>query len=134
MFGADIVTAIPELRAHAESLMLDYGTAKRPTGQVEYVGGVDIDAYADLFSSPCKIQVRTIQGRESEVGGRTSVASVTELHLPANTTPLQVGDVWELTAVDPISLAKVGQRVRILAPAEGTLKTASRYPVEEVLT
>lgn len=59
---------------------------------------------------------------------------MTELHLPANTTPLQVGDVWELTAVDPISLAKVGQRVRILAPAEGTLKTASRYPVEEVLT
>lgn len=130
-------SAVRKGRRAAESLMLDTGKALRPAGGMVYdpVTQAEVEATVPLFGpAPCKIQVRMIQGRESEVGGRTSVASVTELHLPANTTPLQVGDVWELTAVDPISLAKVGQRVRILAPAEGTLKTASRYPVEEVLT
>ena len=133
MLAHDIVAALPEMRAQAESLMLDTGKALRPTGGYEYVDGEDVLATDDLFTSRCKIQTRTIQARESEVGGRTAVTVRTELHLPADTPPMVAGDLWEFTAVDPLSLATVGQRVRVLAPVAGTLKTARRYEVEQVV-
>lgn len=134
MFNTDIMAAIPELRAHAESLMLDHGIALRPTGGYEYVGGEEVLATTDLFESTCKIQTRNLVARETEVGARTSISVRTELHLPADTAPLAVGDLWEFTAVHDLSLSTVGQRVRIVGPVAGTLKTAARYEVEEVLT
>lgn len=114
--------------------MLDTGTARRLTGGWTVVDGVEVRAAADLFTSPCKIQTRQIQPRESEVGGRTAVEVSTELHLPADTAPLEVGDLWELTAVNFLSLAVVGTRYRVTAPVDGTFKTARRYAVERVVS
>lgn len=114
--------------------MLDSGTALRPTGGWTVVNGVEVPATAPLLSSRCKVQTRAIQARESEVGGRTAVEVRTELHLPADTAPLAVGDVWEFTAVHALSLSVVGQRLRVTAPVAGTLKTARRYQVEEAVT
>lgn len=114
--------------------MVDTGTAKRPTGDYEYVDGVEVLATEDLFTSRCKVQTRNLVAREEQVGARTSVSVRTELHLPASTDPLQVGDLFEFTAVDPLSLAVVGQRVRIVAPVSGSLKTARRYEVTEAVS
>lgn len=82
------------------------------------------------FSSRCKIQARNVQPQESEVGGRTAVTVRTELHLPVDTPPLHVGDVWEITTTHPLSLSVVGEKYRVTAPVDGTLKTARRYEVE----
>lgn len=131
MSAASAVTAG---RRAAESLMLDTGRALRPTGGYEYVNGEEVQATEELFTSRCKAQTRTLVARESEVAGRTSTSIRTEIHLPADTDPLKVGDLWEFTAVSPISLAVVGQRVRVLGPVTGTLKTAARYEVEQVVT
>lgn len=135
-----IEAELPYLRVEAEAMMVDAGTAKRPTGGYEYDPaanggeGGDVLAADDLFTSPCKIQTRNLVAREEEVGGRTSVSVRTELHLPASTDPLQVGDLWELTAVNALSLGTVGQRLRIVGPVAGTLKTARRYEVVEVVS
>lgn len=121
-------------RRAAEALMVDTGKALRPTGGYELVDGEDVLATEDLFTSVCKVQTRNLVARESEVGARTSVSIRTELHLPASTEPLAAGDLWEITAVHPLSLATVGQRVRVVGPVTGSLKTARRYEVEEVVS
>jgi hypothetical protein len=126
-------------RAAAERMMLDAGQALRPTGEWETVDigledDVEVEVTQHLFDSRCKVQTREVQARESEVGGRTAVEVRMELHLPADTPPLAVGDVWEFTAAHPLSLSTVGQRLRVTSPVAGTLKTARRYSVEEVVT
>lgn len=131
---AAIEAELPFLRAEAESLMLDTGNALRPTGGWVVVGGIEVQATDTLFASPCKVQTRAIQAREAQVGGRTAVEVRTELHLPADTAPLAVGDLWEFTTVHALSLSVVGQRLRVTAPVAGTLKTARRYQVEEVVS
>lgn len=127
-------------RVAAERLMVDEGQASRPTGGLVFdpaanggTGG-DVEETSPLFSSRCKVQTRNLVARESEVGGRTSVSVRTELHLPAATDPLAVGDVFELTAVSDLSLSVVGQRLRVVGPVSGSLKTARRYEVEEVVS
>jgi hypothetical protein len=129
---AAIASELPFLRAEAEALMVDAGTAMRPTGGFVYDAGTDteVEAADDLFDSPCKVQTRNIQPRESEVGERTAVTYRVELHLPVSSEPLAAGDLFEITAVDDLSLSVVGQRFRVLAPVAGTLKTARRYEVE----
>lgn len=137
MLADDITNELPYLRAEAESLMLDAGTALHPTGEglvYDEIAQLDVEATTPLFDSRCKIQTRTLQARESEVGGRTSVEVRTELHLPASTAPLAADDLWEITATHPLSLSSIGQRLRIVGPVAGTLKTARRYEVTEVVS
>lgn len=133
-----LTAAVSGARA-AERQMLDSGTAKRPTGGYAYdpdanggTGG-DVEATSDLFSSACKIQNRNLVAREAEVGDRTAVTVRTELHLPIDSAPLARRDVWEITAVHERSVATVGERFRVIAPVDGTLKTARRYEVERVV-
>lgn len=119
-------------RMAAEATMLDTGKALRPTGGWTVVGGIEVPATTNLFSSvACKVQTRDVQAVESEVAGRTAVEVRTELHLPASSAPLAVGDLWEITAVHALSFAVVGARYRVTAPVAGTLKTARRYQVEQ---
>ena len=51
-------------REAAESMMLDTGTAKRPTGETAYDPGeqAQVPTYVDgfEFSSPCKLQARAL--------------------------------------------------------------------------
>lgn len=116
--------------------MLDSGTAKRPTGGFAYNGGTDTDAEAtsDLFTSVCKVQSRDVQPHEAEVGGRTSVSVVTELHLPASTAALTVGDLFVVTTPHALSTVAASTTFRVTAPVGKTLATARRYEVEQVVS
>lgn len=117
--------------------MLDTGKALRPSGGTYYdeVSQTEREATEDLFGPvACKVQARNVQPREAEVGGRTSTSVRTELHLPASSPRLEVGDLWEFVTAHPLSLTTVGQQVRVIGPVAGTLKTAARYEVEEVLS
>lgn len=121
-------------RRLAESKMVDYGKALRPTGPAGYDKATqsEIQPADDLFESPYKIQTRTLLARESEVGGRTATINRVELHLPASTAPLAVGDLWECVTPSPDSLEVAGNQWRVTGPAAGSLKTARRYSVEAV--
>lgn len=123
-------------RAAAERLMLDAGTALRPTGETAYDPATQTegDVYADLFTSPCKIQSRSLAAREEQVAGRTATSVRVELHLPASTEPLTAGDVWEVTTPHSLSVVPAGRRYRILAPFEKGLATARRYEVEVMVS
>lgn len=122
-------------RAAAESLMLDEGRARRPTGRAyDLAQQTEVETYDDLFTSRCKLQSRVLVARESEAGGRTVTSVRVELHLPIDTDPLTVGDVWEMTAVNSLSSGVVGHRFRIQGPHEKTLPTARRYDVEAVIS
>lgn len=120
-------------RRAAESLMLDHGTAKRPNdGKWSYnpVSGNEEQATTDLFTSRCKVASRALVAREVEVGGRTATSVRLELHLPADTDPLEVGDLFTVTEVAPTSLSQVGRTYRVTGLADGTFRTAARYEVE----
>ncbi len=109
--------------------MLDAGTAKRPAGTA-YTGGADVTTYTTLFSSACKIQSGGLQAGSQEVGGRTSTIVSLELHLPASTAALTVGDEFEVTTPHALSTVPAGTVYRVVAPAEGSQKTARRYQIE----
>lgn len=122
-------------RAAAERLMLDTGTAKRPTGEMVYDPGTqtEVEATTDLFTSPCKIQTRQVQEKAVEVGARTATVVRVELHLPADTAPLEVDDLWTVDTPGELSTVPAGRTFRVLAPFEKGLATARRYDVEVVL-
>lgn len=129
--AAELATA----RVDAEALMLDAGTARRPDGTAyDDEQQAEVTTYGDLFSSPCKLQARNVAALVEEVGGRTATTVRLELHLPVDTDPLTVGDVWEMTAVADLSSAVVGARYRVSAPIAKTYLTARRYEVEEVVS
>lgn len=121
-------------RRAAERLMLDAGQALRPTGPPAYNKELqqNVTPTELLFPSRCKIQARELQAREAEVGGRTATTVRLELHLPATTPPLDVDDLWEVTATHPLSTARL-VRYRVLAPVGKTLATANRYEIEETV-
>jgi hypothetical protein len=119
-------------RRAAEALMLDAGTAKRPTTGWQYDAGTGAEVQASdvLFSSRCKVASRALVAREQEVGGRTSTTVRLEIHLPADSTPLRVGDLFVMDTVSPASLSQPGRTYRITGLADGTFRTAARYEVE----
>lgn len=131
---AAIKGELPFLRAEAEALMLDAGTAKRPNGGWVVVDGKEVEAIDDLFDSICKIQSRSLAVQNDEVGGRTATTVRLELHLPASTAPLTVGDLFELTRLHAMSTADLNARYRVLGPVGKTWATARRYEVEEVVS
>lgn len=114
--------------------MLDAGTAKRPAGGTGYTGGVDVDTYDDLFSSVCKIQGSGLQAQADEVGARTATTVPLELHLPAATAALRVGDVFTVTTPHAVSTVPSGTTYRVTAPVEGSLRTARRYHIERTVS
>jgi hypothetical protein len=133
----DVSALLAQGREAAESLMLDYGKALRPTVGNQYdpvtqTTGPVLDDLND--EGAYKIQTRNLVARESEVGGRTSTTIRVELHRPAWTEPLLTGDVWECVTPSPDSLEVTGARWRVTGIAAGSLKTARRYEVERVLS
>ena len=137
MLADAIASELPYLRAQAESLMLDEGSAQRPTGETTYdsaqqaqVAEMDPDFG---FTSKCKIQARNVIVRTEEVGERTASLIRMELHLPVDTEPLQVGDLWTVTTPHALSTVPANTVYRVNGPAEGSLKTARRYEVERLL-
>lgn len=123
-------------RRAALGLMLDYGTASRPTGGYVYDPGTgqDVAATADLFVSRCKVQMSGRLNSTVEVGARTAVELAPVLHLPADTDPLEVGDLFTVTDPHPLSLIPAGRTYRVVAPFEKGLATARRYEVEVVVS
>lgn len=134
VIGHEIAAVLPELRAHAESLMVDAGRALRPSGGVVYADQQETREYVEVFTSRCKVKPRDLGVEAVEVGGRSAVRDRPVLHLPVSAPPLLPGDEWEITAVSPLSTVVVGRRYRVSGPFEKSLATARRYEVEEMVT
>lgn len=103
-------------------------TFNEATGQTE-------TAYVTRLVSKCKVQTRTLQARQEEVGGRTATTVSVELHLPVSAGAVVVGDVCEITAVGSLTDSQLlGRKFRIVAPVAKSYATARRLDVEEVVS
>lgn len=123
-------------RTAAESLMVDRGIMRRPTGlsTQDPDSGAETPTFDDLFESKAKIQARNLQAITQEVGGTTSTSVRVELHLPVSAPAVQVGDVWEHTRVSSLSdVQLLGRKFRVVAPVGKSFATARRLEVEEVI-
>lgn len=134
-----IQSYLPELRSDAEALMTDTCTVRRidpdapPTQDPDT--GTESPTYADLFTSKCKVQARSLQALTAEAGGRTATTVRVELHLPVSAAAAQTGDVVEITAVGALSDVQLrGRKFTVAAPVAKSFATARRYEVEEVVS
>lgn len=135
----DLADALTAGQAMAEALMTDTVTIRRidpdapPTQDPDT--GTTSPTYADLFTSPCKVQARALGALTAEAGGRTATTVRVELHLPLSADALETFDVAEITAVGPLSDPQlVGRKFTITAPVAKSFATARRYEVEEVVS
>ena len=133
MLGDDLTAALPELRAHAESMMVDACRVERVTGtRFDRILGVDVADTSLVYAGPCRVKAVDAQ---SASAGTDSVAwgvHVDEVHLPvAGSEDVRPLDVVTVTgsAMDP---GLVGRRLVIRGWPARSLATARRFRVDEV--
>lgn len=133
-----ILTAaeLEEFRRDAESLMQDTCTVSRRSGSTK-VDGLDAPAFAQMFTSPCKVAGRSQGGdvspRTVTVGGVERVVIQGGVHLPVTAEAVREGDRIEVTeigsATDP---ALLGSTWEVVGFAGKSWATARRLDVVEV--
>jgi hypothetical protein len=129
--AADVASALPELRAAAESLHLDTFTVYRPAGF-----GPDPDeplreipVFATVHTGVRgKFQTGQAQARETETPGVKVAETSLQWHTSVSVTGVLTDDVVECTASADPSLVNV--RARIVGPFVKSIATARRFQVE----
>lgn len=99
-FGHTIAAALPQMRANAESLMVDTATVQRKTGATTDPDNKQrVPVWSTIATTPLRVIRRTLQARSTEAGG-------------------QQLDQWQLELRAPWSLdVRKGDRVTITAQA-----------------
>ena len=131
MLGDDLAAALPELRAQAESMMLDTVTITRPGEAVTAEDGTVTTLAQTVYQGRARWKPPTTTATQSEVGASIMVTTPGEVHIPAGTpySP-QPGDIIECTA-SRFDASLVGRRTTVRSRFGGSLVTAYRIPVEE---
>jgi hypothetical protein len=117
-------------RVAAEALMLDTVTIRRRTGEsTDGDTGVTTPVWTVVYSWKGKVQQRSTQGSNRDVGEAERLASSLELHLPITATGPQSDDVAtvDTSALDP---QLVGKTFTVRGPAHKSFATARRLTVE----
>ena len=138
MFGADLAAALPEMRAHAESRMLDHFEFRLPVGTgwvYDKILGEDVEAYTVLFETKGRIKAATgLATRDEQGGARTIVSTNRELHIPVDSPEVPVGAYAVPLSIHPTSDPTLaGSRLRVAGPSPGSQTTARRLEITEVL-
>lgn len=129
MLGHDIAAALPELRAHAESLMVDSCTITRAGsgGSTidEVTGAVIPPAGATVYDGPCRVQrPGTSTAPRADTGGYEIGVGTLLAQLPVDATGVRRGDTFTVTAATDPDLLGVDARVEAnLAKTHATKRT-----------
>ena len=130
--GDAIATALPRLRAQAESLMRDTIRADRQTGTTPDGLGGDVPVLTTLYTGRGKVQSQAVQQLNPEAGGHVYTVQRYEVHLPVGSFSPAVGDLLSVTtAADNPELT--GRVFRVTALMHKSQPTAYRLAVEEVV-
>lgn len=117
--------------------MLDTCDIKYKTGETtqDPETGETTPVYATRFSTPCRVKVAEgLAARSSEVGGRTAVVVVRQLHIPVSSAAVHPGDIAVMTSIHETSDPTLAGATLILdGPAPGSQTTARRLQVSEVI-
>lgn len=131
-FAEDVLAALPRMRARAESLMIDTAEIKRQTGiTTDPATGVVTPAYSPIYSGPARFKAPSTGARDATAGAHTFTVTAPEVHIPVGSCQVQPGDIVTCLAsqLDP---GMVGRVHRVVAPANGSMTTAYRLPLEVV--
>ena len=133
MLGYDITATLPELRAQAESLMVDACIVDRPVGEpvLNTTTGQMETTYAPVYTGKCRIQNPGTQAANPNAGEHQFVILGLIVQLPIDATVYMIGDRVRLTvaALDP---ALVGREAAVSSLMHKTHATARRLVCDEV--
>ena len=101
MLGEDIAAALPELRAHAESMMVDTVLVRRQTGTtLDPVTLEEVPAFSVQYSGPGRIQrPGALSPNETVAGGFEFDVRAVMAQLPLTATGILAGDLVTVTAL-----------------------------------
>ena len=113
MLHDDIAAALPELRAHALSLMVDSCTITRrrldedgePVREMDPVTLELADAWDEVYAGRCRVQRpgAVMVGREPVVGGAEYNVETVHVQVPLSVLGVKADDRVTVTAVGAIS-------------------------------
>lgn len=131
MLGDDLAAALPELRAQAESMMLDTVTITRPGETVTAEDGTVTTPAPVVYQGRARWKPPTTTATQSEIGTAIMVTTPGEVHIPASAAYCpQPGDIIECTA-SVFNPSLVGRRTVVRSRFGGSLVTAYRIPIQE---
>lgn len=125
--GADLVAALPELQAHAESMMFDSVIVRRQTGTTpDYESGEDVPTYVTVYAGRCRLVMRSTVVSDADSASELVALQGPRLDVPVSgTAGIKPDDRFELTSGDSVGLTG-----RVSGVFPQSLKTARRLPVQ----
>lgn len=130
--GDDLAAALPELRAHAESMMTDTIRLERVTGSAPHPTTLEmVDTYETVYEGKGRWQRPNVQASESVVGGVEFGVNAVTVQLPIAVTVAARGQRATCLAsqTDP---ALPGTKATVLGVPNKTHATKRRLLCEEV--
>jgi len=104
MLGDDLAAALPELRAHAESMMADTIRVERQTGTTQDpVTLEDVATWATVHEGPGRVQRPGNQPAETVAGEVEFGVSTVLVQLPLSVTGVKRDHRVTVTALGPLS-------------------------------
>ena len=110
MLGEEIAQILPEMRAHAESLMVASCVIERRTGRVlDEVTLEYVDTWTLVYAGRCRVKVVQTQPRDEAPGGRTFIVTDALVQLPVQDVNFADDDRVTVTAstFDPVLVGVV---------------------------
>lgn len=127
MLGDDIAQALPELRAHAESMMTDTCEIREPdswAGEIRQQGATAW-TYQGKSQIPCRVKKSgEVQPRAAGVGGESVITVTLTVSVPITVCPVEGQVITMLGSIYDPSL--VGRRFDVVAAGVGSQITARR--------
>jgi hypothetical protein len=123
VIGDDIAAALPELQAHAESMMRTPCAIKRSDGTTVNGDGETVTTYVDVWSGMCQIP-RALNASEEVAGSETVVTTDRAVKLP-----VAAGHIFlpnDVIFVDDVA------RFRVIEDLEATWEKSIRLQAERV--
>jgi len=133
-FGGQLLNALPELRAMAESRMLDTCIVEYKTGNKtrDPETRTEVDEYATRFTCRCRIKDMGFADGDQQVGGRREVTGATQVHLPWDVEQVYTDDRITITAVGSMTPARyLGRVFYVGSDHDRSQATATRLNVKE---
>ena len=125
----EISAALPDLKAHAESLMTSTARIARAGESVwDEESGEYVDGDAVVYEGRCKVQTFQAFEAEPEAGGAQRVVQRYYLHVPVSAGVFLPGDRAEITASANPNL--IGNVYVVAAAHEKDWQTAQRLLVD----
>ena len=102
MLGHDVAAALPELRAHAESLLVDAGDLQRITGHTVRGDGWREDVWTTHWTGPIRLRTLVV-GSDRDAAGQPVAVTRIQCSLPVSVTDVRAGDRIVPTSTDVLA-------------------------------